>query len=104
MGACPPLSPHTKVAFSLPHVSGNKRKKIEKKVRSRSDDGEREGGSEKVIFKGKVLEEEHDRCGNHHGEHHRCDGGKVVDSEENHSSEESSTFSDGDEGNPPFIR
>ena len=100
----PPLSPATKVAFALPHhptqenlpphPTQEKRKKVDRKVNRRSEnDDEREGECEKEekvnCKKGLQLASE------------RGEEGRV---KENLSSSESSTFSDGEEDNPPFIR
>lgn len=104
----PPLSPATKVAFALPHhptqenlpphPTQEKRKKVDRKVNRRSEnDDEREGECEK---------EEKVNCkkGRGVGQQLASERGEEGRVKENLSSSESSTFSDGEEDNPPFIR
>ena len=81
------MPPPTKVAFSLPHATEEKR--IGKKISRRNEESGR-GLCEKEICKGGVEQPDGEK-----GEEGRMN--------ENLSSSESSTFSDGEEDNPPFI-
>ena len=96
-----PLSPATKVAFALPHhptqenlphhPTQEKRKKVDRKINRK-----RENEEDK---KGELEREEKGNCKKLASER-----GEEVRVKENLSSSESSTFSDGEEDNPPFIR
>ena len=111
------MSPATKVAFALPHhptqenlphhptqekrphPTQEKRKKVDRKVKRRSENDEQgEGECEKAekvnCEKGRGVEQQ--LAASERGEEGRV--------KENLSSSESSTFSDGEEDNPPFIR
>ena len=90
------MSPATKVAFALPHhptqenlphPTQEKRKKVDRK---RENEEDKEGELER---------EEKGNC-----KKLNCERGEEGRVKENLSSSESSTFSDGEEDNPPFIR
>ena len=84
------LSPPAKVAFSLPPATEGKR--IKKKMMRRNGEGESARGEcEEKICRGGVEQLDGEK-----GEEGRA--------KENLSSSESSTFSDGEDDNPPFIR
>ena len=85
------MSPPTKVAFSLPHSNNEGKRGTTQNGEKTKDKGceekSRRGGE------GKVVDENQ--------EHHQQDG---EGADGNFSSSGSSTFSDGEEDHPPFIR
>ena len=89
IGAPPPLplSPHTKVAFALPHHVTEEKKKMAR----RNGECESARGESKNICNGEVEEQV-------------VEEGEKGEEKENLSSSDSSTFSDREEDNPPFIR
>ena len=85
------MSPPTKVAFSLPHSNNEeKRRKTQNGAKAKDIGGEEKSGRGGG---GKVVDENQ--------KHHQQDG---EGADGNFSSSGSSTFSDGEEDHPPFIR
>ena len=85
------MSPPTKVAFSLPHSNNEEKGGATQNGEKTKDKGceekSRRGGEGKVVVENQ--------------EHHQQDG---EGADGNFSSSGSSTFSDGEEDQPPFIR